>query len=83
MASRRIAGTVLAVGLIVAGVIIGLYGLFAILYSGDSHDTGNSYVKFGGHEIDADLVGAVALVLACLVTFAAVVALRVSRRSVR
>jgi hypothetical protein len=46
-------------------------------------DNGTTYVKFGDHEIDADLMDAVALVVACLAIFAAVAALRISRRSMR
>ena len=79
MASRRILGVVL----LLAGVLLGLYGLFAILYGGDSGGNGNTYVKFGGHEIDADLVGALALLVACVVTLAALTVLSVGRRSAR
>ncbi len=67
--------------LLLAGVLLGLYGLFAILYNGDSGGNGDTYVKFSGHEIDADLAGAVALLLACLFTVAAVTVLRVTRRA--
>jgi ABC-type sugar transport system permease subunit len=86
--SHRVAGAVLGAILLLAGALLTLYGLVAILYSGDSGGSGdtyvkNTYVKFSGHEIDADLAGAVTLVLACLVTVAAVAVLRVSRRSTR
>ena len=64
--------------LLLAGVLLGLYGLFAILYGGDRAGNGNTYVTFGGHEIDADLIGALALLLAFLVTLAAVTVLRVA-----
>ena len=79
MASRRVLGVVL----LLAGVLIGLYGLFAILYGGDSGGNRDTYVKFGGHEIDADLVGALALLLASVVTFAALTVLSAGRRSAR
>jgi hypothetical protein len=69
--------------LLLTGVLLGLYGLFAILYGGDSGSNGNTYVKFSGHEVDADLAGTVALALACLVTVAAVAVLSAARRSVR
>lgn len=69
--------------LLLAGVFLALYGLFAILYSGDSGGNGDTYVKFSGHEIDADLAGAVALLLACLLTVAAANVLRVTRRATR
>lgn len=82
VAPNRI-GAVLGVALLLAGVLLGLYGLFAIVYSGDSGGNGNTYVKFSGHEVDADLAGVVALVLACLVTVAAVAVLSGARRSAR
>ena len=81
MTSRRIAGAVLGVLLLLAGAILGLYGLFAILYRGDSGGSGNTYVDLGGRKIDADWVGAVALLLACLVALAGTTVLRGSRRS--
>ena len=68
MASRRVLGAVLGVVLLLAGLLLGLYGLFAILYGGDSGGNGNTYVALGGHEIDADLVGPVAPSLRVLVT---------------
>jgi formate hydrogenlyase subunit 3/multisubunit Na+/H+ antiporter MnhD subunit len=82
-ASRRVLGAVVGVVLLLAGLLLGLYGLFAILYGGDSGDRGNTYVEFGGHEIDADLVGAVFLLLALLVALAAITVLRTNRRSTR
>jgi hypothetical protein len=51
-AGRLVAG----LGLSVAGILLALYGLFAILYRGDS-GSGNTYVKIGSREIDAGLVG--------------------------
>jgi hypothetical protein len=50
-------------------IVLGLYGLFAVLYRGDSGGTGDTYVTLGGHELDAQLVGAVAL----LISFVALV----------
>ena len=69
--------------LLLAGVLLGLYGLFAILYGGDSGGNGDTYVKFGGHKIDAGLVGALALLFACFVTLAGLNVLSVGRRSAR
>ena len=83
MAVRRILAAVVGVMLLLAGVFLGHYGLFAILYGGDSGGNGNTYVKFSGHEIDADLAGSVALLLACLLTVSAVTVLRITRRSTR
>jgi Zn-dependent protease with chaperone function len=71
-------------GLLLVAILAGLYGLFAILYGGDSGG-GDSYVTVGGREIDADLVGALALLLAFLAGGAALLSLswRRSRRADR
>ena len=60
---RRLVGKLLGVLLLVAGVLLALYGLFAILYGGDSGG-GDTYVTIDGHEIDAGLAGAIALLIA-------------------
>jgi hypothetical protein len=66
-AVRLLAGA----GLLIAGILLVLYGLFAILYAGDSGGSGDTYVEVAGHEVDADLVGAIALLVAFfLVLFA-------------
>ena len=57
-------------GLLLVAILLGLYGLFAILYGGDSGG-GDTYVTIGRHEIDADLVGVLALLLASLAGVAA------------
>jgi hypothetical protein len=64
---RRIAGLALVAG----GVLLGLYGLFALLYGGDSGG-GDTYVIFAGHELDAGVAGAIALLLALLLLLGAV-----------
>lgn len=61
---RRLIGTLLGLVLLVAGVLLALYGLFAILYGGDSGGSGDTYVTIAGHEMDADLAGAIALLIA-------------------
>ena len=66
--------------LLVAGVLLALFGLFAIAYSGDSRDGGDTYVRFGGNTIDADLVGVIAFLLALLLVVAAMASLRRSNR---
>ena len=58
----RVGRLVAGAGLAIAGTLLTLYGLFAILYGGDSGGS-QTYVKVGGHEFDADLVGAIALVI--------------------
>ena len=50
-------------------LLMGLYGAFAILYGGDGG--GDTYVKLAGHRLDADSVGAAALLVAFLGAFAA------------
>jgi hypothetical protein len=57
--------------LVAGGLLLGLYGLFALLYGGDSGG-GDTYVTFAGHELDAGVAGAVALLLACLLLLAAI-----------
>jgi hypothetical protein len=58
---RLLAGLALVAG----GVLVGLYGLFALLYNGDcSHDCGDVYVTFRGRQMNANLVGWIALALA-------------------
>lgn len=61
---RRLIGTLLGLVLLVAGVLLALYGLFAILYGGDSGGSGDTYVTIAGHEMDADLAGAISLLIA-------------------
>jgi len=65
--------------LLASGVLLGLYGLFAILYRGDSGGNGDTYVTFSGHEIDARLVGAVALLIVFVLVLLALAFLRRER----
>jgi hypothetical protein len=70
---RRVIGTLLGVVLLVAGVLLALSGLFAILYGGDSRGSGDTYVTIAGHEMDAGLAGAIALLVAfCSVLFSTI-----------
>jgi hypothetical protein len=59
---RRTRIALFAVSLGIAAVLA-LYGLFAISYNGDQ-ESGATYVLVAGHRIDADVVGAAALLLA-------------------
>jgi hypothetical protein len=70
----------LAVGLVLVavGALLGLYGLFAILYR--DHSGGSTYVTLLGHERDAHLVGAVSLLVATVLISAAVFLIRLHRR---
>jgi hypothetical protein len=71
----------LAVGvvLVAIGALLGLYGLFAILYR--DHSGGSTYVTLFGHESDAHLVGAASLVVGTALISAAVLLIRLRRRS--
>jgi len=62
---RRAVFAVTGLLLVAGGALLGLYGLFAILYEGDAGG-GDTYVTFGGREVDADLAGAVALIIGFL-----------------
>jgi hypothetical protein len=68
--------------LVAGGVLLGLYGLFALLYGGDSGG-GDTYVRFAGHELDAGVAGAIALLLAFLLLLAAVPSLKRERSLTR
>jgi drug/metabolite transporter (DMT)-like permease len=70
----------LSAALLVAGALLGLFGLFAIAYSGDSRQGGDIYVRFGEDKIDADVVGVIALLLASLLVVVAIVWLKRSKR---
>ena len=68
--------------LTLAGALLALYGIFAVVYGGDG--SGPTYVKLAGTEIDAHLVGGVSLAVAAVLIAAAVVAATwSSRRSLR
>jgi hypothetical protein len=61
----RTAALLARLTLIIAGVLLAIFGLFAITYEGDSGE-GDTYIRFGTDKIDADLVGGIALVVALL-----------------
>jgi hypothetical protein len=63
-------------GLLAGSILLALYGLFVLLYGGDS-GSGNTYVKLFGSEIDAHLAGAIALVMA---TFFVLISQQLIRR---
>jgi hypothetical protein len=77
---RRVFAVATAVALLALGALLALYGLFAILYRGDSRGSGDTYVTFAGREMDADFAGGVSLVGALVVVLAAVVILTKRRR---
>jgi divalent metal cation (Fe/Co/Zn/Cd) transporter len=76
----RAVGLVVGLALLASGVLLGLYGLFAILYGGDSGGTGDTYVTIAGHETDADLAGALALLVAFFLLLASLPFVKRERR---
>ena len=72
--SRRTRVGVGAFVLVLSAVFV-LYGVSAISYNGD-RESGATYVLVAGHHIDADFVGAVALLVALVALGGAVLLLR-------
>jgi hypothetical protein len=62
------------------GVLLGLYGAFALIYRGDEGG-GDTYVTLAGRRVDAGAVGAVSLALGVGLVVAAVAARRRRRRA--
>jgi hypothetical protein len=58
---------------LISGIPLALYGLFAIVYNGDGGDT---VVTLAGHELDADLAGAIVLAIGLPLLVAGVLILR-------
>jgi ABC-type sugar transport system permease subunit len=52
--------------LLALSLLLGVYGLFAVLYRGDSGGNGDTYVTFGGYQVDAQLAGAGALLISLI-----------------
>jgi hypothetical protein len=63
--------SLVGLALLALGLLLGVYGLFAVLYRGDSGGNGDTYVTFGGHQVDARLAGAVALLVSLIAILAA------------
>jgi hypothetical protein len=74
---RRPLAVLLGVLLVVSGALIAIYGLFALLYR--ESGGGSTYVTFFGREIDAHLVGALALVVGLVLVVAPPIVRRSSR----
>ncbi len=66
--------------LLALSLLLGLYGLFAVLYRGDSGGNGDTYVTFGGHQVDAQLAGSVALLVSLIAILVAWTILRRGQR---
>ena len=67
---------VTGLALLALGGLLGLYGLFAVHYRGDSGGSADTYVTFVGHQFDADLVRAISLVIAGMAIFCGIVFVR-------
>ena len=76
---RRLRSLV-GLALLALSLLLGVYGLFAVLYRGDSGGNGDTYVTFGGHQVDAQLAGAVALSVSLIAILVAWTILRRGRR---
>jgi ABC-type sugar transport system permease subunit len=72
--------SVVGVTLLAFSLLLGVYGLFAVLYRGDSGGNGDTYVTFGGHQVDAQLAGAVALLASLIAILVAWLILSRGRR---
>ena len=68
------------VALALGGILLSLYGLFALVYRDDSGGSGHTYVTLAGRELDAQLVGAIALVLGVMLFLTAIWPFRPARR---
>ena len=75
--ARRFARVLLGLALLVWAGVLALYGLLAIAYEGDSG--GDAQVEISGRDLDADLVGGIALALAGVAILAGLLVLRRSR----
>jgi predicted Co/Zn/Cd cation transporter (cation efflux family) len=72
--------SLVGVALLALSLLLGVYGLLAVLYRGDSGGNGETYVTFGGHQVDAQLAGAVALLVSLSAILVAWAILRRGRR---
>jgi len=72
--------SLVGLALLALSVLLGVYGLFAVLYRGDSGGNGDTYVTFGGHQVDAQLAGSVALLVSLIAILVAWTILRRGRR---
>ena len=72
--------SLVGLALLALSLLLGVYGLFAVLYRGDSGGNGDTYVTFGGHQVDAQLAGAVALFVSFIAILVAWLILSRGRR---
>ena len=72
--------SLVGLALLALSLLFGAYGLFAVLYRGDSSDNGDTHVTFGGYQVDAQLAGAAALLVSLIAILVAWTILRRGRR---
>jgi len=72
--------SLVGLALLALSLLLGVYGLFAVLYRGDSGGNGDTYVTFGGHQVDAQVAGAVALCVSFIAILVAWLILSRGRR---
>jgi hypothetical protein len=58
------------------GAVVGLFGLFLILYRGEEGSEGDTYVNFGGNRIDADHIGIPVLAIGIVIVVVSLLRLR-------
>ena len=79
--ARRLARVLLGLALLVWAAVLALYGLFALVYDPDGG--GDAYVAISGRDLDAHLVGGIALALAVAAILAGLLLLRRARARAR
>ena len=47
--------SLVGLALLALSLLLGVYGLFAVLYRGDSGGNGDTYVTFGSHQVEYNL----------------------------
>ncbi len=80
MTSMKVTRNLVAFLLFAVGGLLVLYGLLALLYTGEGSGGSSTYVKFAGEQIDAHLAGALSLAVAVAVIATGVVVARRGRR---
>ena len=76
--NRREDGAALSALLILIGALFALYGVFALIYSGDG--SGRTYIKIAASQLDAHLAGGISLAIGAVLIASGVVATRRSSR---
>jgi hypothetical protein len=69
----------LSAPLILIGTLFALYGVFALIYSGDG--SGRTYIEIAGSQMDAHLAGGISVAIAAALIASGVVVSRRGRRA--